>query len=189
VLTGTMRDEKGPLAFFDGTQSDHRKVLKPNDTIAGFTITEIEHAYVKLKSGTNEVMLPVNMQLGREEEGQWQLSPRSESSTPLTPVFANSAPSSSYESRQRGERGDRNDRRDRGDRNDRYRNGSGGSENAGPNFQFDIAPPPDVVPGEFVPAQAPPGGVSNGTPASVSNGAALDILEILRRRREQENNQ
>src|SRR5881394_99982 len=59
ALTGTMRDEKGPLAFFDGSQSEYRQVLKPNDTIAGFQIAEIEHARVKLKTSTNEIILPV----------------------------------------------------------------------------------------------------------------------------------
>src|SRR5215467_4349883 len=55
ALTSTMLDERGAMAFFDGSQSEYRKVLKPNDAIAGFQIENIEHAYVKLKHGTNEM--------------------------------------------------------------------------------------------------------------------------------------
>lgn len=78
ALVGTLSYEKGPYAFFDGSRSDYRKVLKPDDTIAGFKVVAIEPAHVKLASATNEIDLHVGMQLRREEEGEWRLSERPE---------------------------------------------------------------------------------------------------------------
>ena len=77
-LVGTMSYEKGPFAFFDGTRSDYRKVLKPDDTIAGFKVAAIDTTHVKLVSPTNEVELRVGMQLRREDEGDWHMSERPE---------------------------------------------------------------------------------------------------------------
>src|SRR5271167_4475699 len=52
TLVGTMSYEKGMFAFFDGNNSDLRKVLYPSDTngIAGYTVAEITPAGVKLES-------------------------------------------------------------------------------------------------------------------------------------------
>ncbi len=93
TLVGVMNyEEKGPLAFFDGTRSDYRKVLKPSESIAGYKVAEVGPSYVKLASGTNEFSLPVGMQLRREDEGNWRVS---------EPAYVSSS-SSSYD---RGERG------------------------------------------------------------------------------------
>ena len=78
ALAGTMSYEKGTFAFFEGTSSEYKKVLKPAETIAGYTVTTITPAYVKLASSSNEVELPVGMQLRREESGDWHLSERAE---------------------------------------------------------------------------------------------------------------
>jgi hypothetical protein len=93
ALVGTMSYEKGPLAFFDGTRSDYRKVLKPDDTIAGFKVTAIETTHVKLASPTNEVELRVGMQLRREEEGEWHMSERPENleQSPLRASYTRSS--------------------------------------------------------------------------------------------------
>jgi hypothetical protein len=74
TLVGTMTYEKGPFAFFEGTSSDYHKVLKPAETIAGYTVTSIVPPIVKLAAGTNEVQLKVGMQMRREEEGEWQVA-------------------------------------------------------------------------------------------------------------------
>jgi hypothetical protein len=178
-LTGTMRDERGPLAFFYGSRPDYQKVLKPDDTVAGLKITEIEHAYVKLKNGTNELMLPVNMQLSREEEGEWRLGARSDTFSSSAQVASSSEGGSdsgrsgdSSDGRQRGDRS----RGDRGDRRSRDRRGNSSNSSGS-----------EVVP-EPIPFEAS-AGLSNSPPGSISNGPEADILEILRRRREQENSQ
>jgi hypothetical protein len=91
ALVGTMRYEKGLFAFFDGTRSDYRKVLKHDDTIAGFKITAIEPSHVVLASATNELDLRVGKQLRREDEGEWRMSDRPEV-IDAGPVLASSRP-------------------------------------------------------------------------------------------------
>ena len=198
ALTGTMRDEKGPLAFFDGSLSDYRRVVKPNENIAGFKVAAIEHAYVKLRNGTNELMLPVNMQLSREEQGEWQLGQRTDAVS-SSQVAASSSETTS-ETRARlsdSSSSRRGDRGDRGDRRDRSRDRRGGSDNSNGTSRSDISNgtsrsdttvPPDFPAGVFVPGEIPPAAVTNSVPPATSNGPE-DILEILRRRREQENSQ
>jgi hypothetical protein len=83
ALVGTMNyDEKGPLAFFEGSSSDYRKVLKLNDKIAGFSVAAIEASRVKLATATNQVELPVGMQLTHDENRGWQVSERAETIAP-----------------------------------------------------------------------------------------------------------
>jgi hypothetical protein len=81
ALVGIMSYEKGTFAFFDGSKSEFRKVLKPAETIAGYTVTDIAPNSVKLNSGTNAIELNVGNQMRREEEGEWRLSTASESAT------------------------------------------------------------------------------------------------------------
>ena len=79
ALVGVMSYGKGPMAFFDGSRSDYRKVLKTNDSVAGFKVTSIDSSSVKLASNTNEIEMQLGMQLAREDEGEWKLSARPES--------------------------------------------------------------------------------------------------------------
>ncbi len=73
-LVGTMSYEKGTFAFFDGSKADYRKVAKPADVIAGYTVLDIAPDSVKLASATNQVQLPVGKQMRREEDGDWELA-------------------------------------------------------------------------------------------------------------------
>src|SRR6185295_4698756 len=84
ALVGTMSYEKGFFAFFDGSSSEYRKVAKEEDTIAGFKVTAIDPAYVKLASPTNSFELHVGMQLIHEADGGWRVSERQESAVPST---------------------------------------------------------------------------------------------------------
>lgn len=81
ALVGTMSYEKGRFAFFDGSSSDYRKVLRPTETIAGYTVAEVAPAQVILR-GTNQhdVVLPVGMQMQRHDEGEWTLAARADGS-------------------------------------------------------------------------------------------------------------
>jgi hypothetical protein len=89
ALVGVMSYGKGPMAFFDGSRSDYRKMLKPNESIAGFKVTAIDATSVKLSASTNEIELQLGMQLAREEEGEWKLSMRPES---LETTYARATP-------------------------------------------------------------------------------------------------
>jgi hypothetical protein len=168
VLTGTMHDEKGTLAFFDGSSSEYRQVLKTNDLIAGLQIVEIQHAAVKLKNGTNEITLPVNMQIAREEQGDWRVGQRSDNGTSGELAQASTSSRSP---------GDYSSRGDGGDRRSRSRDRRDGESRRSDRSQSE----PEVT----TPATSP----TNAGPAPATGGSDADILEVLRRRREQENNQ
>jgi hypothetical protein len=82
TLVGTMCYEKGMFAFFDGNNSDLRKVLCQPDTngIAGYVATDITLDGVKLQSADKKET--VEMKIGemmRQEGGHWQPAGRSES--------------------------------------------------------------------------------------------------------------
>jgi len=77
TLVGTMSYEKGTFAFFDGNQSNLRKVLYQSDSngIAGFKLAEITSAGVKLQTADKRQTL--QMQVGeimRQQGGGWQLA-------------------------------------------------------------------------------------------------------------------
>ena len=78
ALVGTMIYEKGAFAFFDGTDSQYKKVLKPSDTIADYRVVEIAPSYVKLETGGNQTTLPVGMQM-KEIDGKWEMTEGTES--------------------------------------------------------------------------------------------------------------
>ncbi len=86
TLVGIMSYGKGDFAFFNGSSSDYKKVLKPSDTIAGYKVARISANSVKLASGEKQVELKIGSQLRREDEGEWTLSaqPETYSSAPAT---------------------------------------------------------------------------------------------------------
>jgi len=79
ALVGVMSYGKGPMAFFEGSKTEYKQVLKPNDSIGGFKVTAIEPTSVKLASSTNEIEVQVGMQMAREDGGDWKLSVHPES--------------------------------------------------------------------------------------------------------------
>ncbi len=112
TLVGTMSyDEKGPLAFFEGSSSEYRKVLKPSQKIAGYTVVNVGPSSVKLVTDTNHIDLPVGMQLRRDDEGAWHMAepvvssyePRSESRSDSSrysrpPSFSRNSPAAASSS-------------------------------------------------------------------------------------------
>ena len=164
ALVGTMSYEKGLFAFFDGSSSDYRKVLKHDDTIAGFKVAGIEASYVKLASPTNQVELHVGMQLRHEEDGGWQISAQPETTAPSRVSSTASRPTSPP-----------------------------GVVRSAPTVVGQTeAPVSNVVVGEapsLGPDGEPPGGIietqqptATVEPAAASGGSENDVLERLRRR-------
>ena len=98
ALVGTLSYDKGYFAFFEGSSSDYRRVLKASDTIAGFTVGEVTPEQVTLQSTNHgDYALPMGMQLQRYEEGKWELAPRPRPSTnerSAQSTFASSSSSS-----------------------------------------------------------------------------------------------
>ena len=78
TLVGIMSYGKGDFAFFNGSSSGYKKVLKPSDTIAGYKLISISANSVTLASGEKRVELKIGSQLRREDEGEWKLSAQPE---------------------------------------------------------------------------------------------------------------
>ncbi len=80
-LVGTMSYGKGMFAFFDGNQSDLRKVLYQSDSnsIAGFTVAEITLTGVKLETADKKQTLQLKIgDVMRQEGASWQLAGQGE---------------------------------------------------------------------------------------------------------------
>ena len=163
-LVGTMSYEKGPFAFFDGNGSEYKKVLKANDTIAGFKIAAVGPSLVKLTSGGKEIELPVGMQLRREDDGEWRVANRPETveAPPVRTTSVRNLPTPPKES---------------------------SSETSAPPsadavFNDDLPvqfPPGTPVPDAVGETQAlPPGAVPQ--PPAGPGGGETDVLERLRQR-------
>jgi hypothetical protein len=101
ALLGTMSYEKGRYAFFDGSGSEFRKVAKPDDSIAGFKITEVAPTCVKLEMTNGQVLeLCVGMQMKKREDEDWQLAGKADAAegSGRTTSSTNSAVASGPES-------------------------------------------------------------------------------------------
>ena len=88
ALVGTMSYVNGTYAFFDGTGSAYRKAAKTGDTIAGHKIAEIAADRVKLEANGQQIELSVGVQMKKQDEGEWQLAGRAESSGTSSPATA-----------------------------------------------------------------------------------------------------
>jgi hypothetical protein len=78
TLVGTLSYQKGMFVFFDGNNSDLKKILAAGGSIAGYTVDEVTATSVKLRSGDKK---EIEMKLGdqmRQEGGNWQLTGQSE---------------------------------------------------------------------------------------------------------------
>ena len=73
-LVGTLRYEKGDLAFFDGSNSDYRKAHKAGDAIAGFKVLSISDAAVRIEAKGKITELKIGSQMRREDEGEWEFA-------------------------------------------------------------------------------------------------------------------
>ncbi|MEI7532961.1 MAG: hypothetical protein WCK57_01225 [Verrucomicrobiae bacterium] len=75
TLVGTMSYEKGVFAFFDGNNSDLKKVLPVNEKIADYTVTQIAPDRVTLESADKKERLELKVgDVMRQENSKWTLS-------------------------------------------------------------------------------------------------------------------
>jgi hypothetical protein len=73
-LVGTLIDKRGEFAFFSGSDSKYKKVLKVDGIIADYKVTQVAPDYVELESNTsNQVKMAVGMQMKKLDAGEWQL--------------------------------------------------------------------------------------------------------------------
>ncbi len=85
ALLGTMRSERGAIAFFDGTSPSFRKAVQTGDKLGACTVTTIEHDRVMLTTGERELCLPLRMQFRREGQGEWLLAALPDDFQPTEP--------------------------------------------------------------------------------------------------------
>ncbi len=74
ALVGTLSSRNGMLAFFDGNDSDYRKVLSPDGAIAGYKVVEITLRGARLEAAGKPVVMKVGAQMRQEGKGEWQLA-------------------------------------------------------------------------------------------------------------------
>ncbi len=89
TLVGTLSYQKGMFVFFDGNNSDLKKILAAGGSIAGYTVTEVTATSVKLLGADKK---EIEMKLGdqmRQEGGNWQLAGPGE--LPASPAAAEDA--------------------------------------------------------------------------------------------------
>jgi hypothetical protein len=183
ALVGTMSYEKGRFAFFEGSSSQFNQVLKTSDTIGGFKITDVTPNSVKLAAtSTNNqpVELPVGMQLKRQDEGEWKLSERVDTSR----NYASSSSSSSRttsSSRSSGPEDSEVLKRLMQQRDDNGTPQAASSTETAPTAAVVLQPTTENVPSAEKPLKAE-------KPESGTSGGADDILKKLLEKREQEIN-
>lgn len=73
-LVGTLRYEKGDLAFFDGSSSEYRKGFKAGESLAGYKVVSVSDAAVRIESKGVITELKIGSQMRREDEGEWKLA-------------------------------------------------------------------------------------------------------------------
>ena len=79
ALVGTMSYEKGSYAFFDGSSSQYRKVIQPDEAIAGFKVTAVTPKCVTLEHEGKSIELCVGMQMSKsDDEKDWRMQERIE---------------------------------------------------------------------------------------------------------------
>ena len=162
ALVGTMSYEKGSYAFFDGSSSQFRKVMQPDETIAGFKVTAVTPKCVTLEHEGKTIELCVGMQMSKsDEEKDWRMQERSESSA--SPVSSGSGSTASS-----GGAGAEEVLRRLMEK--RAQEGGPVEESTPTPPTIDIPPPP-----------------ATDQPAPALNAAEEEILRRLQQRREQEN--
>jgi hypothetical protein len=177
TLTGTLQydagETPGNYAFFDGSNSEFRKVTKPDDTIAGFKIVAVTPDSVTLLLDTNQIVMKIGSTMRQDDQGHWALSDSAA-------TFArNSYPD---------ERGNR--RRNVGGRNNFSAQPGEVSPNNADTNGTDIAPPDmtDQAPPPDDGAAPPPDSGATDT-VTLPAGPASDALIRLMQQRQQEEQQ
>ena len=91
-LLGTLDYPKGPVAFFEGSSSGHRKAVQVDESIGGCKVTAIESSLVRLEANGKPVELKVGYMMRREDEGEWKAR---EAERIFEPTYTSSFSSSS----------------------------------------------------------------------------------------------
>lgn len=83
-LIGALTTPEQQLAFFDGSNSDYRRVINVGELIAGFKVTAITTTSVQLEHDTNQIEVAVGTGMERVGDNPWETSSAPFRSTPIT---------------------------------------------------------------------------------------------------------
>jgi hypothetical protein len=102
ALVGTMLYENGNFAFFDSSSSSYKKVLKPGDSIAGYTLSEVAPDGIKLEADGKTLTVAVGQELRRQREGtgDWVVGGKAVAEKPSSSSDKSSSASSDDEDEQ-----------------------------------------------------------------------------------------
>lgn len=73
ALVGTMHNKGESLAFFSGTSSEYRSVLKPGDVIADYQIKAIHDKEIVLDKDGEAIEFTVGMEMSRRGDEPWSM--------------------------------------------------------------------------------------------------------------------
>ena len=73
ALVGTMHNNEESLAFFSGTSSEYRSVLKPGDAIADYQIKAIHDKEIVLDKDGETIEFQVGMEMSRQGDNPWTM--------------------------------------------------------------------------------------------------------------------
>jgi len=88
-LIGALTHDDKAFGFFDGTDSDYRRVVAVGEVIAGFKVTAINTTAVTLENDGKQLLLAIGTGLRRVGAGEWTPADGMENST--SPVADESA--------------------------------------------------------------------------------------------------
>jgi hypothetical protein len=74
ALVGTMSYSKGQFAFFDGSNTQYKKVIEPGGNIAGYTVKEVTQNAVTLAANGKEFQMKVGTQMRNQGNNKWLLA-------------------------------------------------------------------------------------------------------------------
>jgi hypothetical protein len=92
TVIGTGSYSGGAMAVFDGNNPTFKTSAHPGGKVGAFTLVAVDYDSVRLRADGREIDLSMDMQLRRENEGNWQLVELTERFTPVTLPPAYSAP-------------------------------------------------------------------------------------------------
>lgn len=92
TVIGTGSYSGGAMAVFDGNNPTFKTSAHPGGKVGAFTLVAVEFDSVRLRADGREIDLAMDMQLRRENEGNWQLVELTERFTPVTLPPAYSVP-------------------------------------------------------------------------------------------------
>lgn len=100
-FAGTMIYNQGSFAFFDSNEPSFRKATKLGDSVAGFTLKDVQQNQIALVRSNDVVQLKIGEQLRREGTGDWQVTSGASFTSPTSSATGSGGPNGDFRSSDR----------------------------------------------------------------------------------------